>query len=340
MSELPVPQLATCRCPADEYAALRARGVHCRDGAYVVARPDDVAAALASSALSVAPAYSRGGRAAQLQAQMARFSDGTDHARRRALVEALLPDPTGLERDAARRAGELLEPGRSFVDAMPVARTVPIAALAAALGVADADVPWVVTMVGRLCDGLAPTLSARPGARADVGVDDAALLLSNLVATAGAGRPASDEAVAAAVSVLFQARDATAALIGAALLINADSDDADVEDGIERALRQQPPVQSTRRTAHADVEIGGATVPRGAPVWVLLAAAETGPPAPPATFGAGPHACPGSALAAALARGVIAGVRAAGWRAVPGQPVTYEPRPNLRLPTQVLMQQR
>jgi cytochrome P450 len=338
LPELPVPELATCRHPGDQYAELRARGVHCRDGAWVVARPDDVAAALASPGLSVALPHSPEGRAAQLQSQMARFSDGTDHARRRALVEALLPDPTGLEQQAARRAGEVLEPGRGVVDAMPVARTAPIATLAAALGVPAADVARVVTMTGRLCDGLAPPLDARPVARTEV--DAAAVLLSAsaLVAPAGADRPADDEAVAAAVSLLFQARDATAALIGAALLINADADDAD--HGIARALRQELPVQCTRRTARADVEIGGTTLPRGAPVWVLLAAAETGPPAPPATFGSGPHACPGAALAEVLARGVVAGIHGAGWRAVPGQPVTYEPRPNLRLPTQVLMQQR
>jgi cytochrome P450 len=301
-----------------------------------------VASALASPGLSVVLPHSPEGRAAQLQSRMARFSDGTDHARRRALVEALLPDPTGLEQQAARRAGELLEPGRGVVDAMPVARTAPIATLAAALGVADAGVARVVTVTGRLCDGVAPTLDPRPVARTEV--DAAASLLSALVAPAGADRPADDEAVAATVSLLFQARDATAALIGAALLINADAADADTaddaEDAIERALRQEPPVQCTRRTARADVEIGGTTLPRGAPVWVLLAAAETGPPAPPATFGAGPHACPGAALAEVLARGVVAGIHAAGWRPVPGQPVTYEPRPNLRLPTQVLMQQR
>lgn len=67
------------------------------------------------------------------------------------------------------------------------------------------------------------------------------------------------------------------------------------------------------------------------------AAAQHGPPSPPATFGAGPHRCPGAAHAVALATGVLTALRADGWRPVPGQPVNYEPRPNLRLPSTVLV---
>lgn len=103
-------------------------------------------------------------------------------------------------------------------------------------------------------------------------------------------------------------------------------------------LRQHAPVQSTRRFAAHDLNLCGLLVPRGTAVWVLLGAAETGPQTPPATFGAGPNACPGSAHARALATGVLSAVRGGGWRAVPGQRVHYEPRPNLRLPASVLME--
>ena len=87
------------------------------------------------------------------------------------------------------------------------------------------------------------------------------------------------------------------------------------------------------------MQLGGVPVPRGEPVWVVLAAAEQGAPSPPATFGAGPHACPAAVHAVALARGVLAGPGAAGWRPVVGQDVQYEPRPNLRMPAAVLVQQ-
>ena len=86
-----------------------------------------------------------------------------------------------------------------------------------------------------------------------------------------------------------------------------------------------------------DVQLGGVTVPRGAPVWVVVAAAEEGPPSQPATFGAGPHACPGAAHAVALAGGVLSALRTDRWQLVPGQSADYEPRPNLRLPAIVLV---
>ena len=64
-----------------------------------------------------------------------------------------------------------------------------------------------------------------------------------------------------------------------------------------------------------------------------IAAAEQGFPSQPATFGAGPHACPAAAHAVAMTRGVLSALRADGWQLVPGQPV----RPNLQLPAAVLM---
>jgi hypothetical protein len=47
--------------------------------------------------------------------------------------------------------------------------------------------------------------------------------------------------------------------------------------------------------------------------------------------------CPGHAVAMALACGVLDGFREAGWQAVPGQSIGYEPRPNLCVPHQILM---
>lgn len=332
-ADLPLPELAICRRPADQYAALRARGVHRLDDGWVVARPEDVAAALASPALSVAPPGSPLGAARQLQARMARFSDGADHARRRAVLEALLPGVEGVEQAAAVRAGALLGGWVAPFDVMPLARTVPVAVLAAALGVASAHIERVVTLTSRLCDALAPSLAPPPASR------DVDLVASELVALLEPMGPWDIEQVAAAAGVLFQARDATAALIGAALLAGDHEPHGDADRWIERALWQDAPVQCTRRVAIADVVLGGVAVPRGASVWVVLAGTvHGGTERGPAAFGAGPHACPGSSLALALARGVVAAVRACGLRPVPGQPVSYEPRPNLRLPARVLVE--
>jgi cytochrome P450 len=101
-------------------------------------------------------------------------------------------------------------------------------------------------------------------------------------------------------------------------------------------LRHDAPVQCTRRTAVADAALADVTVPAGSAVWIFLATAEQGS-GMPATFGTGPHGCPGAAHATAIARQVIAVFDAEGWRPVRAQRVDYEPRPNMRVPVRVLV---
>lgn len=335
--DVSAPRLATCDGLPGQHARLRARGVHQRDGEWVVARRGDIATALALPTMSVAvpglqdepaPAAAR-----QMQARMARFTDPPEHTRRRALVERLLPDPAALDAAAQEHTTALLRDCTDdVVDVMPLARTVPVLVLARALGVADGDLDAVTVATGQLCDALAPTLT--PRARNSTG-DKAARHLTDLLAPVG---PWNAEQVAAAAGLLFQARDATAALIGAAVLTE-EPGGLDAAARVDATLRRHAPVQSTRRVTTDDVLLGGIPIPRWASVWLVLAAAEQGPPALPATFGAGPHACPGAAHATALARGVLTALPAARWRPVPGQPVRYEPRPNLRLPATVLIEQ-
>jgi hypothetical protein len=139
----------------------------------------------------------------------------------------VLPDVAGLEEAAFKRAAIGL-PDR--VDAVPIARNVPVAVLGDALGVGD-----LTEEIGVLCDH--GTVSAA---------------LPDLART----------------SVLFQCRDATAALV---LMTLADG------VPIEAAI----PVERTRRAPE---------------LWVSLADAP---------YGAGAHACPGREHALALARGVV-----------------------------------
>lgn len=116
-------------------------------------------------------------------------------------------------------------------------------------------------------------------------------------------RPEDVDAALTSRALTVAPPDATAALIGAVLLSDDREPYSAVGQQIERALRHHAPVQCTRRYAITEVVLGGVTVPKGARVWVMLAAAERGPTAPP-----GP---------------------------VTGQPVDYEPRPNLRLPARI-----
>jgi len=341
--DVPAHGLATCDRLAEQHARLRRWGVHYRDGGWIAGRPADVAAALTLPTLTVAAAVPAGrppvGEARVLQARMARFCDGPQHTRRRELLEQLLPAVAGLEAEAAQRTCTALQHGAGAFDVMPLARTVPVVVLAAALGVPTADLSRVPALTGRLCDALAPWLGVPPVEPIDG--DQAASQLTALLAQVG---PWDDEQVAAAAGLLFQARDATAGLIGAALLadhalVDRGTAGRNLAAGIEWTLRNDAPVQCTRRIAADEVALGGVVVPRGAPVWVVLAAAEQGSPLRPATFGAGPHSCPGAEHAVALASGVLSALSSNGCRLVPGQHVRHEPRTNLRIPAAVLVRQ-
>jgi cytochrome P450 len=100
--------------------------------------------------------------------------------------------------------------------------------------------------------------------------------VATLVAAFGGGW---DEPTAARISVLVQACDATAGLIDAAISAG----------GVAAALRDDPPARRTRRVrAGREVQIDLSSVP----------------------FGAGPHRCPGSEHATAIAEGVLDALRA------------------------------
>ena len=327
--------MAASSTDAHRYAALRNQPVHESAAGWVIARPADVVAALASTALTVGVAHEASGAARLLQARMARFSEGAAHGHRRALVQALLPDPASVEWGGWSRTSAALGDWRGRQDAMELARRVPVAVLADAAGVAPEAIDAVAQLTGELCAALVPPAGsgAGPGTGGAASGDAAATALL----AALRGRDDEERAVAAA-SILFQARDATAGLIGLALSAAAHPPRATAADLVDRALRSDPPVRWTSRTAAVPVTIGGVIIPAGARAWILLAMADRGEPWPPATFGGGRHGCPGRLIATALARGVVAAMLDGGWRPVPGQALRYEPRPNLRIPVSVLME--
>lgn len=316
----------------------------------ILSTPADVAAALAAPDLSVVPPPAGHGPAADLIGRMARFSDGAAHRRRRELTVRLLPPVAEIAARAAERTAHYLREPRAadalaavpratnVLDVMPLARTVPAEALARALGLGRRHAASAADLTGRLCDALAATAhrGARAGARrgAPARASDADEAASALCAALRSLGLSDDDEVAAAASILFQARDATAALIGLTVLASAAGRCGRAADRVERVLRREPPVQFTRRTAVVATTIGAAVIPRGSDVRILLTAATAGTPG---TFGDGPHACPGATAATVIAREFGTVLDADGWRPVPGQRVDYEPRPNLRLPCRVLV---
>jgi cytochrome P450 len=267
---------------------------------------------------------------------MARFSDGADHRRRRDLVMRLLPPAAEVARAAGSRANDYLCRRAAPFDIMPMARSLPAEVLARALGLPPGVADRAAVLTGAFSDALTPWLLPRKGTGPDA--DTAAHELATLVAGLGSQ---DEEHVAAVIGILLQARDATAALIGTAVLAGSGPGN---EPGtrrkpgqrVDQALRREAPVQCTRRTAMVDAPVGDAVIPAGAPVWIFVATAERGAVVP-ATFGTGPHGCPGAAHATAIARQVVAVLDADCWHPVAGQRVDFEPRPNIRVPIRVMV---
>lgn len=300
--------------PYPTYAELREKGVHQHDdGRWVVSRAADVAAVLAAPAAVVGVAA-----ADPAQAAMARFSDGADHDRRRALgVERL----AAIEPQDLRTTARALTHGRlgddPAVEVMgSVARDAPVAALAQALGARDLDA--AVAATGDVARALTPPSGDVTSAAGPL----AALLGHDL-----------DETGVNVLALLFQAFDACAGLIGNALL-SPRRTEVDVDGLLEDTVWRDPSVQLTTRVAAAPLTAGGVTIPAGDRIVVLLAAANHDPDGDAVfTFGGGARPCPGEAHALALAAGVLDALTGD----VAGTPITYEPRPNLRIPVEIVM---
>jgi len=153
-----------------------------------------------------------------------------------------------------------------------------------------------------------------------------------------ARRAGCDEAeviVANAIGFLSQAYEAAAGLIGdtvVALAYHRSVREQVAADPrllplvIEEVLRYDPPGQNTRRYLAQQGQVAGQAMQEGDGILVLLAAANRDPELNPhperfdihskdrrmLTFGAGPHACPGSTLAALIAQAGVGQVLASG----------------------------
>ncbi|MBV8933696.1 MAG: hypothetical protein JOZ47_17330 [Kutzneria sp.] len=190
---------------------------------------------------------------AWLRATVARFSSGTTHHRRRGITTNLL---TAVDPATLRERARVLAADRPF-------RTVAVEALAEALHVrvSTEDVSAVALVYH-------PHLNA--GAEEDQAV-------ARLVDCCGGEW---NEHTAAKIGVLVQACAATSNLVANALKCAGDAGTA-----IATALRDDPPVPTTRRID-----------PTGTAVEVPLAGVP---------FGAGAHACPGHEHAVAIACAIV-----------------------------------
>jgi cytochrome P450 len=118
-----------------------------------------------------------------------------------------------------------------------------------------------------------------------------------IAAVIGRGEPPTAASEAAAdrllrrcsvpvISILYQAHDATANLVAATV------------EARNTATTRQPAVRETRRRATRDTDVQGTALRRDEVVVLDLAAAGL-------EYGAGPHVCPGRAVAEAIVQGVM-----------------------------------
>ncbi len=128
-----------------------------------------------------------------------------------------------------------------------------------------------------------------------------------------------------------------------------------IPNAVEELLRIDPSVNSWRRKALVDVEIGGVKVPAGANLLVLIASANHDPEVFPdpekldihranakehIAFGYGAHICLGAPLARLEVKVVLEEVsaRLPGLRIVPGQKLEYLPNTSFRGPRALLVE--
>jgi cytochrome P450 len=277
----------------------------------VVADPAQVRAVLADPGHEV-PDPGRGaprGTMAWLRQNVARMSNGADHARRRDLAAELLRrlDPDLLRAGASDATSAIIDQAaRQPFDAMAqVARRVPGLVLAGALGAADPDL---------VAEQLGPVAAAYlPGSAGSTEADACVARLTGLL-------PAEpDERAAARIGLLIQAYAATAGLIGNAVVAGIRaSDPGPAAELVAQTLRADPPVRFTRRVT-----------PSGETIALDLTVAGDDP-AGHLAFGYGQRVCPGVPQAIALAEGAVAPLLArCRWT---GAAITYPEPPALRAP--------
>lgn len=352
------------------------------DTGWVVTRYGDVRAVLSDpryeipGAVSVAPV----GTIGWLRASVSRFANGDDHARRRAIAVRELQGlpPRVLRADAEQRAHAVIDAaaGAGRLDVMAsLARRVPMAVLAARLGIADAE---------RAAAAVIVTAAAYfPGADAER-ERAADRSTAELVELLGKG---DEEVIAAKIALMVQGCDATAGLIGKAVrsalppvaqegsavpsspegspaqassaqgssALGSSAQGGPAQGSLEwstdailaEVLRYDPPVRASRRVSRAAAELDGCAVPAGSTMVLRVDSANRDP----AVFGAPEVFDPGRTDSSSLTFGY--GLRpcpagdhalmlAAGVvQAVRDRctavvgPVDYEPPVNIRVPARM-----
>lgn len=373
---------ATHSDPYPYYAELaRGRPLYRDDelGLWVASSAVTVEAVLTSGLCRVRPAGQPvppallGTTAGELFGRLTRMMDGEAHPPLKRAVSAALGsvDPARIASLAAEWAALLWErdegtPASSRARALAFDLSPHV--LGSLLGISRDQVGQVATWMADFVRCLAPASTPEQVARGIAVAEDLAGLVMDLLHTHVAGRPGdllaalrreiegvgvADEAVVVAngIGFLSQAYEATAGLIGNALLALAadlERDASTVTDPsrarrvVRETLRRDPPIQSTRRFVDREATIAGQAVREGDAILVLLSAANHDPalqlnqPGDDGcgyALGAGAHVCPGGGIAVAIAEAAVRQVIASGVDLTElAASFSYRPSANARIP--------
>jgi len=317
-------------------------------GLWVASSHAAVSAALCHSALRVRPLAEpvpkalQGTTAGEVFALLVRMTDGEFHAAHKpAVAQAArrwtLADVARAAEDAAADLQPRLEVN-DFLGALPVQ------AMARLLDIPGAQRDETCRWALQFTQGIVPGAAAQAVAQAD---SAAAALMAQ-------GRALGLQPAQAANRIAFmqQAIDATGGLLGLAALQlgqgGATNASQEAMRGFVREVeRWAAPIQNTRRFAAESLTLLGQPVEAGQAILLVLASANRDEALNPQPerfdahrtqgrsmgFGAGPHLCPGAAIAIEMVAASLCHIRANGqFDHYFGRSTGFRPLPNARIP--------
>ncbi|WP_212624761.1 cytochrome P450 [Pseudomonas sp. PP3] len=331
---------ATHADPYSYYAQLRAEGglvFHQGLNVWVASSASAVAAVLAHPECHVrpdaepVPKATANGMAGKVFGQLMRMNEGERQRCPRSAIQPGLQwiDPPQVE---ALVAARLITPGAQGIQAAMFRG--PVCVIAALLGFTPAQGRIIAELTADFVACLSPLSTSAQLTMAHAAAEqlsgyfvelldeqaDQSPLLSGIRQRFTSTSASNETLIANLIGLLSQTYDATAGLIGNAVLAlianpSLRHDALPIDDLIAEVQRFDPSVQNTRRFVAAPCEIQGVHLNRGDVILVLLASANRDPQLndnPDAfllhrpdrrsfTFGAGRHQCPGQMLAMDIA---------------------------------------
>lgn len=277
------------------------------------------------------PAAIAGGMAGEIFGALVRMNEGERHAQPKlALQHALAAVPLELAQQRAADIGRRCWGGEARNAGLTAwIFQVPVMTMASLIGFPDAQLPALAEWMGRFVACLSPLSNGAQIADAHVAarelmesfkalMRDAApspgsLLALVLAQARAAGWDDAHGLLANLTGLLSQTYEATAGLLGNSViaLVRQPEEErcepADAAALVQAVSFLDPPVQNTRRYVARACQVDGVALDEGQTILLLLAAASRDPRGDRHAFGFGygPHACPGHALACAIATGAM-----------------------------------